>query len=175
MPEVRLGAIPKANPEWALVSEAVATETATGTIAAAHGRQIGLHSASAGQAGNFVPVYGKLQFTNTPYHAQSTSIAVNDIAFHSKDLVRIDLQTYYKTVTGVKVPQTNKCPDSIFTTNNRKYLGLETQSRSDRLLGRRTNKKMMKEAIIPRNLKAMIALGDKSEGLFIIQSGWGKL
>jgi RHS repeat-associated protein len=111
--------------------------------------------ATEGMAG--VPVIrGKPQVTS-PGHAERSVEAAKE-AFLTGDQA-INYHSSYKTATGQTGKHMNRLPDVLIESGEETFLSIEVLSKYD------TGKRFL--SLVARNLKAMLRLGGKSEGLVI--------
>ncbi len=70
-------------------------------------------------------------------------------------------------MTGIETTP-RRLPDVGALSTEGKVTGVEVPSKTDTLVGIKGSTSSFPRAIINRNLKAMLQLGNKSEGLFIV-------
>jgi RHS repeat-associated protein len=109
------------------------------------------------------PIIGKAQQTSPGHDVTVDRIAEE----YSKepDIERVHRNSSYETMSGVKTTP-RRLPDVGGVTTQGKVSSAEVPSPTDILVGKK-GPSSFNRAIVNRNLKAMLQLGDKSEGFFI--------
>jgi len=110
------------------------------------------------------PIIGKAQVTS-PGHDVDVAQMANEGAM-IPGIKEVHMNRAYSSMTGVKGTHTLRRPDVGLVSEEGALTGIERVSPTDTLVGR-GSPSSIRRAIINRNLKAMLELGEKSEGLLI--------
>ncbi len=112
------------------------------------------------------PIIGKAQKTSGRTHAADATRGAEELAAQS-DVEVAFLAKSYKTMSGVETTP-RRIPDFGSRSVDKRVTSGEVPSPTDILVGKQSAPSSFDKAIINRNLKAMLQLGETSEGLFVI-------
>ena len=116
------------------------------------------------------PIVGKGQRTGGPMHAADSERYGRELSTSpgvTKVFLNKAISTITKDLPTGKIPSPLR-PDTAATTVEGKVIMVEVPSPSDVLVGRSTNASLTKRALINKNLKLQLRIGDASEGLYIM-------
>ncbi len=121
--------------------------------------------------GSPAPIFGTAQTTGGATHAADSQAAADELA-SIPGMQKVAMNSSYSRQTkdspagGVSTSRLK--PDALGITDEGKVTTVEIPSPSDVLVGRSTSPSLTKRAIINRNLKVHLRLGEFSEGIFIL-------
>lgn len=111
------------------------------------------------------PIYGKAQKTGSPTHDIDTSAGAQEMS-NQPFVDEVHMAHSYGTVSR-GATNSRRIPDAAWKSTDGKIGALEQVSPTDILVPKSSSPSTAPRAIINRNLKAHLSLGDDSEGLFI--------
>lgn len=114
------------------------------------------------------PIVGNAQVTGTAGHDVASLQYAQELST-MPDIKAVYLNRSYSTVTEGLVPSLQR-PDVMAATTEGRFPALEVPSQSDVLVGRATNASLTGRALINRNLKVQLRMGDAAEGLSIMDA-----
>jgi RHS repeat-associated protein len=128
--------------------------------------EFGIRIGGSGGASTSAPIIGKPQRTSRPNHASLSAKLAQELA-SEPDTKAVHLNRQVKKVSD-DVSTSKKRPDVSPVKHDGRIEAFEIPSPSDDLVARAGNQESFEKAIVNRNLKAQLELGEKGGGLTII-------